>query len=167
MVQNPDKSSDTYYSYLRGVSMGTSTRPLLAQTVPAFSTNTVFEALVPPTISPMVNADYFTALALQNPSAAAANVTIETHSGSGAVTGSTSVVLSSGSRIAREVSEWFGSVLPSGAYLRVVCDQPVQMLGLLGNDRTGIVLPVSPVVISAPAPPPPPPVTPSGSGKGH
>jgi hypothetical protein len=165
-VQNPDKSSDTYYSYLRGVPVGQSARPLLAQTVPAFSLNTVYEALAPSTISPLVNADYFTAIALQNPGTLSATVTVESHDGSGALTGSTQVVLPSGSRISREVSELLGAVLPTGSYLRVVSAQPVQMLGLLGNDATGVVLPIAPVVISAPAPVSLPTAGPSGGGGG-
>ena len=80
-VQNPDNSIDTYYSYMRGVPVGQSTRPLLAQTTPVFSIATANEAILPPTISSQVNADYFTALALQNPNAATASVTVEAHCG--------------------------------------------------------------------------------------
>jgi hypothetical protein len=65
-VVNPDKSSDIYYSYMRGVPMGASARPLLGRTVPAFSSKTMFDAVLPSTISPLVNADYFTAIAWEN-----------------------------------------------------------------------------------------------------
>jgi hypothetical protein len=146
--------------------MGVSARPLLARTVPAFSTKTMFEAVLPSTISPMVNADYFTAIALQNPSAADTVVTLESHDSGGALTGSTTVTLPSGSRLTREVSELLGSVLPTGNYLRAISPQPVQMLGLLGNDRTGVVIPVAMVVLSAPAPPPVPVPAPTGGGGG-
>jgi len=151
-VSNPDKSADTYYSYLRGVPIGVSARPLLARTVPAFSNRTMFEAMLPSTISPLVNGDYFTAIALQNPGAADAVVTVESHAADGAVTGSTTVTLSSGSRLTREVAELLGSALPTGSYLRVVSAQPVQALGLLGNDQTGVVIPVAMVVLNAPPP---------------
>ena len=151
LVSNPDKSSDTYYSYLRGVPVGVSARPLLARTVPAFSNRTMFEAVLPSTISPLVNADYFTAIALQNPGAADAVVTVESHAADGVLTGSTTVTLPSGSRLTREVSELLGSVLPTGSYLRVVSAQAVQALGLLGNDQTGVVIPVAMVVLNAPA----------------
>jgi len=164
IVTNPDKSSDTYFSYLRGVPMGVSARPLLAKTVPAFSSKTMFEAVLPSTISPMVNADYFTAIALQNPSAAEARVTLESHDSGGALTGSTTVTLPSGSLLTREVSELLGAVLPTGSYLHVISTQPVQALGLLGNDRTDIVIPVAMVVLSAPAPPPVPVPAPTGGG---
>ncbi len=146
LVTNPDKSSDTYYSYLRGVPVGVSAHALLARTVPA---------------------DYFTAIALQNPGAADAVVTLESHDGSGAVTGSTNIALPSGGRLTREVSELLGSVLPSGSYLRVRSGMPVQAMGLLGNDRTGVVLPLFMNVISGPAvAPAPDPGVSNGGGKG-
>lgn len=150
-VQNPDNSIDTYYSYMRGVPVGQSTRPLLAQTTPVFSIATANEAILPPTISSQVNADYFTALALQNPNAAAASVTVEARAANGGLIGSQVVTLPSGARISREASEWFGVTLPSGGYLHVVSAQPVQVLGLLGNDRSGVVLPVMPNILSGPA----------------
>lgn len=166
IVTNPDNTSDTYYSYLRGVPVGVSSRPLLARTVPAFSVLTVFEAVLPSTISPTVNPDYFTAIALQNPTSVDTSVTVESHDASGALTGSITVALPSGSRITREASELFGSVLPTGGYLRVRSTQPVQAMGLLGNDRTGVVLPLTMVVISAPAPAAPPDAGTSGGGGG-
>ena len=78
-------------------------------------------------------------------------VTVESHAADGALTGSTTVTLPSGGRLTREVSELLGSVLPTGSYLRVVSAQPVQALGLLGNDKTGAVMPVAMVVLNAPA----------------
>ena len=73
----------------------------------------------------------------------------------------------SGSRLPREVSELLGTVPPTDSYLHVSSTQPVQMLGLLGNDRTGVVIPVAMVVISAPAPAPAPaPVPDPGRGGG-
>jgi hypothetical protein len=166
-VTNPDKSSDTYYSYLRGVPVGTSARALLSRTVPAFSVRTMFEAVLPSTISPQVNADYFTAIAVQNPSAADAVVTLESHDAADSITGSTIFTLPSGGRLTREVSELLGAVLPTGSYLRVRSTQAVQMMGLLGNDRTGVVLPLAMVVVSAPPPPPAPdPGVSNGGGGG-
>ena len=142
-VVNPDNSSDTYYSYLRGIPVGQSSRPLLTHTVPVFSISTGTDATFPPTISPQLNPDYFTGVAFQNPAAVPALITIESHNSGGALTGSAAVTLPSGGRISREVSELLGTTLPIGSYLHVTSTQPVQMLGLLGNDKTGIVLPVA------------------------
>jgi hypothetical protein len=149
-VQNPDNSIDTYYSYMRGVPVGQSTRALLARTTPVFSLATANEAILPPTISSQLNPNYFTALALQNPNPVSANVTVEAHTANGGLMGSQVASLPGGARISREVSEWFGATLPTGGYLHVVSAQPVQVLGLLGNDSTGVVLPVMPNIISGP-----------------
>ena len=165
-VQNPDKSTDTYFSYLRGVPVGQSAQPLLALTVPVFSIQTATQAILPSTISPQVNPAYFTGIALQNPNGTPASITVESHNASGSLTGSTTVNLASGTRITREVSELLGATLPTGSYLRIVSNQPVQTVGLLGNTQTGVVLPLSLNVISGPALPPPPPTAPGGGGGG-
>jgi hypothetical protein len=155
-AKNPDGSSDTYYSYMRAISLGASTQPLLAQTIPIFSLNPAFEAVVLPPISPQLNPNYFDAIALQNPGQISAEVTIEMLSPSDVVTGSTRLTLAPRNRIEREVSELFGATLLNGGYLHVVAAQPVQILGLVGNDTTGVVTPVIPSILSAP------PVVPAG-----
>jgi hypothetical protein len=142
-VFNPDNSSDNYYSYMRGVPVGQSSNTLVAHTVPVFSISTSTQGTLPPTISPLVNTAYFTAVAFQNPSQASATITVQSVSPTKQVTGSAKIVLAPGTRISREVSELLGSVLPTGAYLHVLSTQPVQMLGLLGNQQTGVVLPVA------------------------
>ncbi len=162
-AENPDKSSDTYYSYMRGAPVGQSARPLLARTVPVFSTLAATEAVMPATISPLVNPDYFTAIALQNPSRNPALITIESHSALGALTGATRITLNPGTRITREVSELFGAVLPTGSYVGIISTEAVQMLGLLGNDRTGVVLPIAFHLLSAAAAPPPATASVSGA----
>jgi hypothetical protein len=141
-VKNPDNSSDSYYSYMRGVPVGQSSDPLLAQTVPVFSTIANTGAILPPTISSQVNPAYFTAVAFQNPSQASATIAVQSVASGGQVTGSAQVTLAPGHRISREISELLGSALPTGSYLRVTSTQPVQMLGMLGNHSTGVVLPV-------------------------
>ena len=157
MVQlvNPDGFSDTYYSYLRGIPLGQTTHPLLTRTVPVFSINTAVDATLPSTISPQVNPDYFTALALQNPQPGPATVTIEAHSASGGLTASAQVTLPAYARYTREVSEILGATLPTGSYLHVVSTLPVQMLGLLGNDQTKTVLPLTLTVAGSATPAPP------------
>jgi len=152
-AENPDKSIDTYYSYMRGVPIGVSTRPLLAKTVPVFSILTATEAMVPPTITPQLNPSYFNAIALQNPSPADAQVTIEARSSADALLGSTTISLPNHSRFSREASELLGFTLPTGAYLHVLSTQPVQLEGLLGNDSTNIVLPLAATILAGPPAP--------------
>jgi hypothetical protein len=162
-VQNPDNSSASYYSYLRGVPVGQSTHSLLTRTVPVFSTATIYEALLPATVS-AVNHDYFTAIALQNPALIPATITLESHDAAGAAIGTTQVTLGSGTRIAREISELTGAPLAAGSYLRIISAVPVQALGILANEPAGIVTPIALTVISAP--PPPAPTDTSGGGSG-
>jgi hypothetical protein len=147
-VTNPDASSDTYYSYLRGVPVGQSTRALLNHTVPVFSILTATLATLTPAAS--TDASSFTAIAVQNPALVSSDVTIEAHAAGGALVAGTTVKLASGSRITREIFELFGTNVPAGGYLRIASSQPVQMLGLNGNDATGIVLPQTVTVLAAP-----------------
>jgi hypothetical protein len=150
-VQNPGNSSDSYYSYMRGVPQGQSARSLIATTAPVFSLLTATEAVLPPTVSP-VNAGYVTAIALQNPSAATASVTVEGRDGADAVLASATITLPQGMRISREVSELLGVSLPVGGYLHIASNQPVQTLGMLANDSTGVVTPIAVTIIVGPPP---------------
>ncbi|HLK65799.1 MAG TPA: IPT/TIG domain-containing protein [Bryobacteraceae bacterium] len=163
---NPDNSSDSYYSYMRGVPMGVSKQPLLAQTVPIFSILTATEAVLHSTISPLVNSNFVTGIAVQNPSPGTASVLIEARSGSGALLGSYSLTIPQGSRFSREASELFGFVLPTAAYLHVLSSQPVQIVGLLGSQSAQTVQPVAPTILAGPPAPTPAPTTPSGGGSG-
>jgi hypothetical protein len=146
-VQNPDKSSDSYFSYMRGVPVGVSARSLLNQTVPVFSILTATEAILPSTVSPL-NSDYWTGLALQNPSAVAASLTLELRDGTGAVIASTVLALPTGCRISREISELFGVAVPAGGTIRIVSDRPVQALGLLGQESTQVVTPIAVTIVA-------------------
>ncbi len=152
-VKNKDGSADTYYSYLRGVPLGQTVKPLLARTVPVFSISTLADAVLPSTISPQLNADFFTAVALQNPNSTAVAVTVEEHAANGRTGASATLNLPAGARISREVSELLGHTLGIGAYVRVIASQPIQMVGLLGDDRAGTVLPIPFVVAPAVAQP--------------
>ena len=60
----------------------------------------------------------------------------------------------------------FGAVLPTGSYFHVASSAPVQVLGLLGNDRTEVVLPIPSKILNGPAAPPPPVPFPSDGGGG-
>jgi len=72
----------------------------------------------------------------------AAKIFAEPATITGSITGTVQLTLAPGHRIHREISEWFGAPMPLGSYLRIVSDQPAQVLGLLGNDATGVVLPI-------------------------
>jgi hypothetical protein len=139
-VRNPDLSRACYFAYLRAAWLGRSARTLLADTDPLFSPQTFTGAFF--TASP--GAGQFFALALQNPAAAPADVTVELRStAAGAAIASASVTLPARTRMSREVSELFaGNSMPAGGFLVVRSGSPVQMLGLLGDEAAGKVEPV-------------------------
>ncbi len=130
-VQNPDKSMDTYYSYLRGVPVGSSATPLLAATVPLFSTKTSAAAPLPVSVGDDSNS--FTAIALQNPNPIDVTVTV----------GDRQVTLRPGERISRTLAELLGAPSSVGTAVQITASQPIQMLGLIGDTLQGVVNPVS------------------------
>jgi hypothetical protein len=138
-VKNPDLSRASYHAYLRAAWLGQSARPLLTRTDPIFSPQTFSGAF----FTPSPAAGQFFALAVQNPAANSADVTLELRSAASATIGTVAVTLPARTRIAREVSELFaGQTIPAGGSLVVRSSSPVQMLGLLGDDAAGTVGPV-------------------------
>jgi hypothetical protein len=150
-VKNPDNSQVNYYSYMRSIQVGASTRPLLASTVPILPMNPDFEAVIQDNWSAL-NSSNFLAVALENSSWGTAYITINAVSPSGTIIGTTQLTLDPRYRIQREVSELFGAPLPLGGELYITSDEPVQMMGLMGNDVNGTMFPLWPTVLSAPAP---------------
>jgi hypothetical protein len=140
-LRNGDQTMATYDSFMRSIPLGESSNPLLARTVPIFSLATFTEAYFNPFALP----GHFSALAFQNPGSESANISLEGYSAEGEPIASTTVDLPEGMRISREVSELFTDVIfPAGSYVRATSTIPVQMLGLLGDDAAGTVLPVEP-----------------------
>lgn len=143
-VVNPDGSQDTYFSYMRGIPLAQSSRPLLGPAVPIFSAVTHTKAVFAPMGSP--SATRFSGLALQNPSQAPANVTVALYAPYGTLLGSSAIVLPSGYRLMEEASEMAQGAAPvPGSYAVVSSDQPIQMLGFTGDDAAGTVIPFAPV----------------------
>jgi hypothetical protein len=139
-VRNPDLSVASYRAYLRAQWLGRSANLLLASTDPIFSPQTFTGAFF--TKAPA--AGQFLALALQNPAAASADVSIELRSTAAGSIASTTVTLPPRTRISRQVSELFAAQsLPPDGFLVVRSSSPVQMLGLLGDDAAGTVEPVA------------------------
>jgi len=137
-VRNPDLSRASYFAYLRAIWIERSDRPLLASTDPIFSPQKFTGAFV----SQTAGANQFLALAMQNPAASPANVTVELRSIAAGLIATTTRAMPPRTRIVREVSELFGQGLPADGYLLVRSDSPIQILGLLGDDAAGTVDPV-------------------------
>ena len=141
-VTNPDRSSAIYYSFLRATPMGESARPLLAVTVPIFNTRTFTRAF----FVPVVDSRLFMGLGFQNPSSRSSVITIELFSAAHQLIGSSSFTLPSETRISREISEYLSDFRPRpGDYLRVRSSVPIQVIGLVGNEAEGSVVPVDPI----------------------
>src|SRR5262249_5629375 len=144
-VTNRDRSAATYYSYLRAAVLGESRVPLLAATLPIFSTRTFTQSF----FFPVLDRHLFLGLAFQNPSPRRALITIELFSASRQLISSSSLTLPSRTRISREVSEYLSDFRPRlGDYLRVRSNVPVQVIGLVANEIEGTVVPVDPSQLS-------------------
>jgi hypothetical protein len=138
-IRNPDLSTASYRSYLRATWLGRSANALLASTDPIFSPLTITGAFFTSAPGP----GQFLALALQNPAATSADVSVELRSTAAGSIATTALTLPPRTRISRQVSELFAGVsLPADAFLAVRSSSPVQMLGLLGDDAAGTVEPV-------------------------
>jgi len=136
-VKNPDQAS-TFFAYLHTEPIGQSTHPLLAQTYPLFARQTYTSASLPWNRS----GSQFTGIALQNPGADSATVTLQLQSAAGTLLGSASVSLPAGTKITRDLAEFFAGVSAETASMIIKSSAPVQMLGLVGDDATGDVVPV-------------------------
>lgn len=142
-VVNPDGSQDVYFSYMRGIALARSARPLLGSAVPIFSAITHTKAVFAP-MGP-ASATQFTGLALQNQSQLPANVTVALYTADGTALGSSSLMLPSGYRIMAETSELAGAAPVAGSYVTVSSDQSIQVFGFVGDDAAGTVVPFAPV----------------------
>ena len=140
-VVNPDGSQDSYFSYMRGKPLGTSAQPLLAATVPIFSSQTHTQAKFGPLAT--TGSGQFTGLAMQNQNRADVNVTVSLYSASNALIGSSTFTLPPAMRIARDLSEWVPGAAPGG-YASVTASAPIQVFGLWGDTASSTVLPFRP-----------------------
>lgn len=138
-VRNPDGSSDSYYSYLRGTPVSVPSHALLARAEPIFQLLTRSTATFSP--MPPLPPGGFGALALQNPNAGPVSIMIESSSGASAT-----FVLPSQSRIVDDVTKLLnGAAVNAGDTIKVFATSPIQVLGLLGDDNIGLLVPVLPV----------------------
>ena len=139
-VTNANNELATYYPSQRTSRLGTSTHALIASSIPLFAQTTWKIGFFRPTL----NGSIFTGFALQNLNAVKANVVLRLTK-NGVLLATQKVTLGTNSSMARDLAELFPGITPAtGTRLRVSSDQPIQMLGLLGDDSTGTVLPINP-----------------------
>ena len=139
-VKNPATNElVTYYSYQRTAPVGASTHALVASSYPLFSRGKWTKAY----FKPVVSATSFSGLALQNAGAAGVTVKLDLLSKTGAQLATKSISLPANSRMVRDVKEFFAGAA-TGTEIRVTCPVAIQILGLVGNDSSRVVLPVAP-----------------------
>jgi len=138
-VVNPDGSQDFYFSYMRGVALGSSTQPLLATTLPIFSSQLHSQATF---LSPPRLPGTFTGLAMQNPNQDTASITLASYTASNTLVDRATIDLPPGMKITRDILEWLTA---QAAYLKVTANAPIQVFGLWGDTSSSTVLPFQPI----------------------
>jgi hypothetical protein len=126
-VVNPDGSQDSYFSYLRGIDLGSSNRSILSSAIPIFSQVKHSQATFSPIAAPI--ASQFTGLAMQNPNLTDAQVTVTYQLGGRSVV--SEIAIPSGYRFMREIQDLMGVPAAPGSSIAVTSDQPIQIFGFL------------------------------------
>ena len=132
-----------YYPYLRTVEIGSSSNPVIAATDPLFSRITYTTATLPWTR----NGTAFTGLALQNPAANPAQITLELLSSGNNVLQTFSLPLPGRSKMTEDLFDFFAQPPAGAAAMRIRSSQSIQMLGMQGDRAAGTI---RPVVVSVP-----------------
>lgn len=143
-VVNPDGSQDTYFSYMRGLPLFTSNRPLLQVTLPIFSALTYSRAVYPPIGG--LTASQFSGVAVQNPNLTPTVVTVSLYSAQNVQLGSATINVPSGDRFIAETSELTNASSQLGTYLVVTSTQPVQSFGFIADESQSTFLPFAALV---------------------
>ena len=132
------KAVVTYFSYLRTEALGQSSHPLVNQVYPLFARAAQFSG----TLGWRRNGTIFTGLAVQNPSSTTAQVNVQVTSATNALLGSLSFTLPPMSKITRDLQDLFAQPPAGATSVHVTSTAPIQMLGLLGDDTAGTVVPI-------------------------
>jgi hypothetical protein len=138
---NPDGSSDSYFSYMRGTPIQQPSRSFLNSVEPAFPLKTAAIATMGP--APVVsNSGQYLALALQNNSPGPLVVTLQL-----ATQGTSStVLLGSATRVVDSVAALLGGVNPlPGETVKITSTYPVQILGIMVDESAWTAAPILPV----------------------
>lgn len=136
-VVNPDGSQDTYFSYMRGIDMGSSNRSVLSSALPIFSQVKHSQAVFSPIAAPLTS--QFTGLAMQNPNLTDAHVILTYRSGTTTITNG--ITIRPGYRFMREIQELVGTPAAPFSSVTVDSDQPIQIFGFLVDTVAQTVTP--------------------------
>ena len=141
-INNPDKTTVEYYSYLRGQSSGISTDAVLAQAVPLFSGNE-YNLVEVPTANPAFGQNQDTGIALENATATAADVRMQMTDAFGVKLGETLVQVPAYMKMTRTVQELFGVKPTVVSVVKVRSLIPVRVLGILIDQTALDVYPIN------------------------
>lgn len=140
-VQNPDGTSATYYAFQRttvasktGSSLFRATYPVFAG---AFWTSASFSL-------PVDVGTTYSGLAVANLQTGTATVTVSLVSAGGSTLGAKTFLLAPNTRRVQKAAELVAVPPPAGSYWLLQSTIPIQMLGLNGDDSTGLVTPILP-----------------------
>jgi hypothetical protein len=138
-----DTEEAFYYPYLRTAEVGHTSNSLVAAADPMFSRVTYTAATLDWTRSGTA----FTGLALQNPGANAAPVTLELLSSSNQVLQTMSLSLPGTSKMTEDILDFFPQPDANGVAVHISSSQSIQILGLQGDTGAGTI---KPLVVSTP-----------------
>jgi IPT/TIG domain len=143
-VTNSNNEKVTYYPYQRSTAVGKSTHALIASSMALFAQTTWKLGYFHPTLQGTI----FGALALQNLNTVKANVVLQLKSKTGSLLATKNITLGVNASMTRDFKEYFPGASPAtGTSVSVSSDQPIQMLGMLADDSTSIVLPIDPTTL--------------------
>lgn len=140
-IDNKNNERAVYFPYQRTRRIGKSTHSLVAASFPLFSQKAQTLAYFRPTLQGTV----FSGIALQNLNSTGAKATLRLYSSDSLLLSTRALTLANNSYVARDLVELFPGAIPEdGTKLIVTSDKAIQMLGLLGDDSAGTLLPVAP-----------------------
>lgn len=143
-VTNPDGTSAVYYSFQKTTAAGRTGSALFRATLPLFPRKFMTAAafLLPPDAGTT-----YSGLAVQNLQSAAAAIRVSLIAADGGTVGQRSFLLPPDSRMIQKAAELVAAAPPAGSHWLLEANAPVQMLGLSGDDSTGVVSPLLPVSV--------------------
>jgi hypothetical protein len=140
-INNRNNEQAVYFPYQHTARAGKSAHSLVAESYPLFASTAQTLGYFRLTFQGTL----FSGIALQNLNATSVKATLRLSSSDGLLLAKRTLTLATNTYVARDLVELFPGALPeNGTKLSVTSDQKIQMLGLLGDDTGGTVLPVAP-----------------------
>lgn len=143
ILSNPDKSTVTYFAYIRGVEAVKSTVPVVASAMAMFPA-LVYLRVQTQQNSRGINNNLVTALSIQNPNSAPVTIKLEAETPATGKIAETTITLNFGEKITRDLGEFFSFQLNPGTTVKATSTLPVQFLGFVADPTGGAATPFAP-----------------------